>query len=340
MPRPDPPDAIVALAAQRSQARAARDWPLADELRGHIEAAGWRVVDAGTDFSLSPAREPDIAEAGRTRYGTPASVPSRLDEPDRPGTTVVLVARVTEPSPVDALVAMLRHAPTGTDAIVVSDADAVAADAVALDLPPDIEPLLTAVPFSPGAALQAALRRATGALIVVLERDRLPIGDVIMPLSAALADPDVAIAGADGLRSTDLRRYQPAGPGEVTALGAGCFALRRRDAIARQPFDERLYLAGSVATCCSLVLRDEGPERPPRVALALDLPLGRQPSGESMDGDHARKARRDAYRLMDRFRRRSYLSAPEDELQRIVEDGPHDQEHGDDAEQQGHAAES
>ena len=62
-----------------------RDWAEADRLREEIEAAGWKVVDRGTDFALSPAAPPDVEDDVGVRYGASANVPSRLDEPaDRP----------------------------------------------------------------------------------------------------------------------------------------------------------------------------------------------------------------------------------------------------------------
>ncbi|MEA2548457.1 MAG: hypothetical protein QOE42_1055, partial [Chloroflexota bacterium] len=85
------PQEILAAAHERSAARAARDWEAADRLRGDIEAAGWRVIDAGTDFRLEPAHAPDREEAGRVRYGRSAAVPSRLDEAPAGRATVVLV---------------------------------------------------------------------------------------------------------------------------------------------------------------------------------------------------------------------------------------------------------
>ena len=53
------PDDVEALAAERVAARAERDFARADELRARIEAAGWKVVDDGPRYTLSPARPPD-----------------------------------------------------------------------------------------------------------------------------------------------------------------------------------------------------------------------------------------------------------------------------------------
>ena len=68
------PDEILSAAHARSRARAARDWAEADRLRAEIETAGWKIVDRGTDFSLSPAHPPDVADGVRVKYGASASV--------------------------------------------------------------------------------------------------------------------------------------------------------------------------------------------------------------------------------------------------------------------------
>ncbi len=77
------PETVLTAAHDRARARAARDWDLADRLRGEIEAAGWTIVDRGTDFALSPAAPPDVDEGARVRYGASRNVPSRLRGADR-----------------------------------------------------------------------------------------------------------------------------------------------------------------------------------------------------------------------------------------------------------------
>jgi cysteinyl-tRNA synthetase len=48
------PEEVRALAEQRDQARAARDFAAADELRGRIAALGWEVRDGAQGFELLP----------------------------------------------------------------------------------------------------------------------------------------------------------------------------------------------------------------------------------------------------------------------------------------------
>jgi len=62
------PALVEAVAQQRADARAARDWAAADRLRAQIEAAGWKVIDDGISYRLEPAPT-DIEVGGETRYG-------------------------------------------------------------------------------------------------------------------------------------------------------------------------------------------------------------------------------------------------------------------------------
>ena len=116
------PDEVLSAAHARSTARAERDWAEADRLRSVIEAAGWKVVDRGTDFALSPAAPPDIEEGSRIRYGTSRNVPSLLAEPPVGLATVVMIATDWPADVERALPALRSTSPDGTTIVVVADA--------------------------------------------------------------------------------------------------------------------------------------------------------------------------------------------------------------------------
>jgi hypothetical protein len=294
------PDDIVVLAQERASARAAGDWSTADDLKGRIEASDWRIVDDGVAFDLSPARLPDLIEDGQTFYGAAESIPSRLDEAASCPATVIVAVGPDSPLVDEVLSALQMHAVPETQVVVVADRGTVIA-------PGEYEVIRSVDPFGPGEALQAGLRRAVGEVIVVLDPDRILEGDVIGPLRACLVEETVAIAGVEGLTSTDLRRYGPAQPGNVTALRSGCYAVRRSDVIAHVPLDTGLNLPGSLATWWSLELRDSGPDLPPRRAVAVELPLRVAGSGAPPEA-HARLATRVAYLIATLVRGRDGLA--------------------------------
>ncbi len=336
---PETPAAdVVALAQERADARARRDWTEADRLRAEIEAAGWTVVDEGTSFALAPAHPADVVVGGRTRYGRSSSVPSRLGEPSAGMASVVLLAGDDPTELTETVAALRRHVPAATGIVIVADAPSPAVEAVLDAVAPagvtpgdtgdasdrddvatPVEAVSTSERLGIAAALNAGIRRAIGPIVVLLRTPADVSGDLVTPLARSLDDPGVAVAGGCGMVTRDLRHLATAGPGPVDALGLDSLAFRRADHLARGPLDEGLRTDEYLALWWSLVLRDEGGAAPPRRAVALEgLPLGRPCDGEPREGPdegepsggrtgRARSERRDYYRVLERFRGREDL---------------------------------
>jgi cysteinyl-tRNA synthetase len=56
-PKAETPPEVTALAEQRWAAKAAKNWPEADRLRGAITALGWTMLDRKDGYSLEPAKK-------------------------------------------------------------------------------------------------------------------------------------------------------------------------------------------------------------------------------------------------------------------------------------------
>ena len=121
-----PPDAIPpeirAIADARSEARRARDWATADRLKAELEAAGWKVIDAASLYTLERVAAPDLEVGGTVRYGATASVPSRLDDAPVGVATVVIVATDDVAGAVRQAGAIADGAPDGTQVVIVANA--------------------------------------------------------------------------------------------------------------------------------------------------------------------------------------------------------------------------
>lgn len=302
------PDAVLTAAHDRARARAEHDWPEADRLREDIEAAGWKVVDRGTDFALSPIVPPDVETDGVVRYGASANVPSRLDEPTTGLATVILVATDHRDDLERAIHALASHAPAGTSVVIVADApsdDQTAAleRLTAGDLP--VEVVWTSERLGQGAALNVGIRRAAAPVVIVMDASVEPTGDVVSPLVAALEDPTVAVAGGWGITSADLRHFEDAPAGDVDAIEGYLQAFRRSDAGARGPLDERFRFYRNLDIWWSLVLRDEGEGSTPRRAVRVDgIPAERHEHRgwtSLPDDERDRQSKRNFYRIIDRF---------------------------------------
>jgi hypothetical protein len=288
-------------------------------LRAEIEAAGWKVEDAGTAFRLEPAGPPTVEDGSIVRYGASGAVPSVLDEPASARFTVELVAE-DAPDDLSRMLAGLRaHAPAGTQVVIVANAPSreqearLAASGSDLDLIAGTTPevVWTSERLGHAAARNAGLRRATGAIVVLADPSVEPTGDALTPLEAALADPRIAVAGGFGLVAADLRRFESAPGPDVDAIELAWLAFRRDTLAALGPLDEKFTVDRHLGAWWSLVLRagaDDG--APPRAARRLDLPLARHadrpsPGLPADQGD--RVAKRGFYRLLDRFRDRPEL---------------------------------
>src|SRR5450759_4868363 len=213
------PDDIVKLADARAAARRNRDWASADELLVRIRAAGWKVVDVGTLYDLARAAPSDVADGEVTRFGSSMSVPSRLDEPAAGTASVVLLATDWPDDVARMLEALATTAPAGTQVIVVengaSSAQVAALAAVEAAGPPadgmTLEVLRLSARLGFAAALNAGIRRATAAVVILLDTSLELQGDLVSALVATLEEPTVAVAGPFGIVSDDLRRFRDAG---------------------------------------------------------------------------------------------------------------------------------
>ncbi|HET7031367.1 MAG TPA: glycosyltransferase [Candidatus Limnocylindrales bacterium] len=311
MPRQRIPDEVLSLAHARSAARAARDWPEADRLRAEIEAAGWNVVDRGTDFALAPATPPTVETDGIVRYGSSAAVPSRLDEPAIGVATVLIVATDWPADVARAAAGVRAHAPNGVSVVVVADGPSPDQDAALSDLDGSVELVRTSERLGTGAAWAIGLRRSVAPIVIVLDGSIEPTGDIVTPLVGVLGDPAVGVAGGFGLVSDDLRRFEEVTTGDATAIEGYVLAFRRADGAVRGPIDERFRFYRNLDIWWSLVLRDEGEDTPPRRAVTVGLPAIRhEHRGWTAlpEGERDRLSKRNFYRIIDRFGARRDLA--------------------------------
>jgi glycosyltransferase involved in cell wall biosynthesis len=282
-------------------------------LRDEIEAAGWRVVDSGTDFGLEPQHPPDVEVGGSVLYGRSGAVPSLLEELATSRATVVVLAGDHPEDLARATDSVLANLPVGTDLVVVAD-DPAAPVAERLEkLVGSSEVVSTSERLGAGAALNIGLRRSRGEVVVLMDPSIELTGDAVTPLIEALGDPEVAVAGAFGLRTEDLRRFEEttdAGP--VAAIEAYLMAFRRADAAQRGPVDEAFRFYRNLDIWWSLVLRDGGPDAIPRRALVVPgLPIVRHEhrGWSSVEpAERERLSKRNFYRVLDRFRDRPDLA--------------------------------
>ena len=326
-----PPDAIPpeirAIADARSDARRERDWATADRLKAELEAAGWKVIDAASLYTLERAVPPDLEVGGSVRYGSTASVPSRLDDAPIGVATVVIVATDDVAGALRQEAAITDSSPDGTQLVIVANAPSDGDDdaRAALDMlgsagpgAPGVatEVVHTATRVGAAAAWNAGLRRATAPVVVLLGPGIVAPAGLVPAIVEALEDPSVAVVGPVGLVSDNLRSFRaaPSDAVDVDAIAGDAIGFRRADAAARGLLDEHFVASDHLATWWSLVLRDPADDQDedaePRRAVQVPVELGHAgvpEADDDADPAQARLAKRNLYRFLKRFATRRDL---------------------------------
>jgi hypothetical protein len=289
------PEEVRALAAERREARAAKDFARADALRDAIAELGYRVVDApeGSTFEpIAPAEEPRL----RAR-----DVPSVLDEPP---TCDVSVHWVVEGWPEDVARALAGFRAHEGD----RDVQYVVADVTETDpatYGEGVEVLALEPGTGWGASRNAGLRRSRGRIVLVMDGSVEPTGDVFGPLEDALADPGIGVCGPFGIVTHDLRTFEEAVGPEVDAIEGYLMAFRREVLRDAGLFDERFRWYRTADIECSFRVRDAGLR-----AVVVEVPVDKHEHRMWHDTEPAERERlskRNYYRFLERFRGRTDL---------------------------------
>jgi hypothetical protein len=224
-----PPPDVSALAAQREQARAARDFAAADRLRDEIAAAGWVVVDTADGAQLRLKPPYDV-------LGSVRDLPDRSADADTRRATVSLLVEGWPDDVRTCVGALLEHTPADVvvQALDLGNVDG-AGDALHEFAGDRLEEWHVAGPAGWAAARTALLRADTAGVHVWCDLSTVFTGDALSPLLAALdASPEVVAAGWRGVDvdlADEWRSFVPAGPGDVDAILGYLFAMRRSAAL-------------------------------------------------------------------------------------------------------------
>ncbi len=299
------PDEVRALAAERQEARAAKDFARADALRDAIAELGYRVVDSPEGPTFEP-----LAPAERARI-RPRDVVSVLDEPP---TCDVSVHWVVEGWPEDVVRALAGfRAHEGGRHVQYVVADITETDTTVYG--EDVDVLQLEAGTGWGAARNAGLKRSRGRIVLVMDGSVEPTGDVLGSLEAALENPAVGVCGPFGIVTRDLQNFEES-PGvgadrQVDAIEGYLMAFRRdvlRDA---GLFDEKFRWYRTADIECSFRVRDMDLR-----AIVVDVPVDKHEHRmwfETDPDERGRWSKRNYYRFLERFRGRFDLLVTRDE---------------------------
>jgi hypothetical protein len=168
-----------------------------------------------------------------------------------------------------------------------------------------IEHVVTDAEKGWGAGRNAGVEASTAPVVVVVDGSVEPTGDVLGPLSAALEDPTVGVAGPVGAVTTDIREFEPSDGPDVDAIESYLMAVRRDVLVEAGGFDRgfRFYRAADLDVSFrvkALGLR----------AVVVDVPIRRHEHRmwtTTPEDERDRLSKRNFYRFLDRFRDRTDL---------------------------------
>lgn len=294
----EPPREVEELATARAQARAAKDFALADRLRGQIADAGWTVADVPDGFTLEPLEPRDPLDVNAIRRRA-RDIVSILDEEP---TVDISVQWVVEGWPEDVVRAISAFRSNQGDRAV----HYVVADVTATDpdtYGPDVEVVRLEDGTGWAAARNAGLKRSKGRLVFAMDGSVEPTGDVFGPLEETLADPHVGLAGPFGIVTADLREFDEApGAGDCDAI-EGYFMAFRREMLAQAGlFDEKFAWYRTADIEYSFRVKDTGAR-----AVVVPLPATKHEHRmwfNTSPQERARLSKRNYYRFLDRWRDR------------------------------------
>jgi GT2 family glycosyltransferase len=303
MPDEQLPADVGRLLAERTDARAERDWERADALRAEMEALGWEPQD-GPDGSMARPILPATETAS-----------DALDEPSTVAASIQVVAEDHPDDLVRCLRGLSAFPPSVPwELVVVADGPSFDLDATLAAVDLGVQPVRVggAERLGWGGSRTVGMRQSHGEITILLDTSLEPTGDFVAPLMAAFDDPSVGIAGGWGVTSADGREFTDAPPGEVDAIEGYCLAIRREALRAVGGVDRRFRFYRNADLDLSFAVRDAG-WRAIRTE-PLSLVRHEHRGWESVpDEERDRLSRRNFYRFLDRWRdRRDLLLNPED----------------------------
>ena len=285
----------VTLAEARARARAAKDFAAADALRDELAATGWTVVDEPDGaWRLDPAP----AEVAPARLD-PHVVPSLLEAPATDDVSVHWVAEGWPGDIARAIASLRAHQGSRRVRFVVADVTGDEPGAFG----DDVDVLALAEGTGWAAAANAALRRATGRVVIVMDGSIEAAGDVFGPLEQALTEPAVGIAGPFGIVTRDLREFDEApDAGPCDAIEGYCMAMRRDVVAAVGGFDEKFRWYRTADIELSFRVKDRGLRTE-----VVPVPVIKHEHRmwfETEPAERAKWSKRNFYRFLDRWRGR------------------------------------
>ncbi len=225
------PDDVSQAEQRRSALRADRDFNAADEVRRRLNDAGFVLEDSPVATRTRPKSEMEKRTEELPRVSSSREVGSLLDTEDETEFTIGIVACNYLSDLQRCVRSLLPLGDRHSLEVVVVDNGSTDGTASWLEEEARREPRLRVIHtdhvLGDAAAKNILLKQSRGTYFVLMDTSVEAHEDFLAPISEALADESVGVAGPWGLTSGDLHHFNEVEGGEVDAMQGYCFAFRR-----------------------------------------------------------------------------------------------------------------
>ena len=290
------PDSVTSLAQARMDARAAKDFALADKYRDELLQAGYEVVDVAGGYELKP-KKPYITLA------YPRDI--RTIDLDKDVTVGLIVDGFTEDA-LETVKAIKANSDCAVAIISLGDAGT---------LFEQMDKRTYLISVNPGAAwgdcANVFLEKVQSKYVVIMDPSTRFTGDAITPVVQQLEKGDyVAVGWRGGLVNAEdeWRSVDDKGAGEVDVLFSYFMAFNRAAMIEVGGFNPRALYYRNADIEYSLKIRQAGGR-----LLQMELPLTqeRHHGYHDVDPEYREVQSKKNYdRILDKYRGKSAILSP------------------------------
>ena len=290
------PDSVTALAQARMDARAAKDFALADKYRDELLQAGFEVVDVAGGYELKP-KKPYITLA------YPRDI--RTIDLEKDVTVGLIVDGFTEDA-LETVKAIKANSDCGVVIISIGDAGS---------LFEQMDKRTYLISVNPGAAwgdcANVFLEKVQSKYVIIMDPSTRFTGDAITPVVQELEKGDyVAVGWRGGLVNTDdeWRSVDDKGSGEVDVLFSYFMAFNRLAMIEVGGFNPRAVYYRNADIEYSLKIRQAGGK-----LLQMELPLVQERHHGYHDVDPEYRdvqSKKNYDRILEKYRGKSAILSP------------------------------
>jgi hypothetical protein len=291
------PDHIIALAQERTAARAAKDWARSDLLRDEIAAAGFEVVDVAGGFELKERERFPI-------YSSPRDI-----RPIAVGKSEIAVAMIVDGFTDDCaetVASIKKYSQVPIVLLVIGEPGALVDQ---LDAQTKI--IVLSEKCGWGECANALLKNVMATFVVLMDPSTRLTGDALAPVLGVLSQGKYIAAGWKGglINLEDQwRSVDDKGDGDVDVLFSYFIAVDRQAAISAEGFSNRAVYYRNADIEFSLRLKHAGGH-----LLQMDLPLeqDRHHGYHDVDPEYRDVQSKKNYdRILERFRDKEAILSP------------------------------